>query len=293
MSRRVRNGCLLLPLLVVMAVFLAGLADSILQGFGVLPAVGLTTPTTAYYREVLASPDLRESIRISLGVALVSALLSVLLAVPLSHALVSLRKTAGISYLILKLPMLIPWMVTGVLMTGLLSGSGWLARVFFALGRERAAAVFAGVLHQPHHLGVILAFVWGCTPFCCFFIVTRMQQLQHTLVEAGQVLGAGNRQSFWHITLPLSLPVIRHMFLIVLLSCFGSYEIPLLLGMTTPRALAVEIYHQYNHFDLAHRPYTMALNTVMIVCALLLATAVWGITRLYRWLRHRGKQGAA
>jgi putative spermidine/putrescine transport system permease protein len=53
-----------------------------------------------------------------------------------------------------------------------------------------------------------------------------------------------------------------------MITCFGSYEIPMLLGITMPRTLPVEIYYQYEHFDLQHRPYAMALNTVLILISM-------------------------
>jgi putative spermidine/putrescine transport system permease protein len=110
-----------------------------------------------------------------------------------------------------------------------------------------------------------------------------MSQVTDTLGEAAVNLGAGLWRRLWSVTLPLCGPTIRNTFLILLLSCFGSYEIPALLGMTVPRALPVEIYYQYNHYDLRHRPYAMALNTAALALALGLA----GLTLL---LSRRGKR---
>jgi putative spermidine/putrescine transport system permease protein len=262
---------LLAPLFLVMAIFLAGLAGGVLQGFGYIPAFGLVDFTLDYFKAVLADKTLLASIGISLYVAVVSACVATVLAVLLSFALVTLKKDRGMLSAVIKIPMFVPWLVTGLMMIHLLSGGGWLARVFTALGLDGIAAAFGHVLHSPGQLGIIIAFVWACTPFALFLIQNVMGQVTDTLGEAAANLGADLWQRFWNITLPLCGPAIRNTFLIVLLSCFGSYEIPTLLGMTTPRALPVEVYYQYNHYDLRHRPYAMALNTIMLVLALVMA----------------------
>jgi len=260
---------LLAPLLLVMAVFLTGLADGILQGLGCIPAFGLERLTFDYFKAVLMNQNLLASIVISLYVATVSASAATILAVALCFALVTLKKDSGFLYAVIRFPMFFPWVVTGLSMIHLLSGGGWLARLFARLGL--GAAVFQNLLHSPGQAGIIIAFVWACTPFACFLIQSVMSHLTDTFGEAAANLGATLWRRFWYVTLPMCRPVIRNTFLILLLSCFGSYEIPVLLGMTIPRALPVEIYYQYSRGDLQHRPYAMALNTIMLAIALALA----------------------
>jgi len=193
------------------------------------------------------------------------------LAVALSFSLVTLKKDSGVLYGIIKMPMFIPWIVTGLLMTHLFSGGGWLVRLFIHLRLDGFAVAAGRILHSPGHTGVIIAFIWAATPFACFMILSVMSQVTETLGEAAANLGASLWQRFWHISLPVCRPAIRNTFIILLVSCFGSFEIPALLGMTVPRALPVEIFHQYNHFDLRNRPYAMAINTVMLALALAMA----------------------
>lgn len=269
---------LLAPFLLVLAVFLAGLTDGILQSFGHIPAFGLTGFTLEHYAEVFRDESILTSIGISLWIAVISALVTTSLAVLLSWALVTLKGEHGRLYALLRIPMYIPWVVTALLMIQLLAGGGWLARLFSSLGWDRLASAMAFVLYSPGQLGIILAIVWASTPFACFLIVTVMGSVTEHLGEAAATLGAGFRQRFRYVTLPLCRPVIRSTFLIVLLSSFGSYELPALLGMTTPRALPVEIYYRYRQFDPQQRPMAMALNTV----ALLLAV---GLTVLVRRIR--------
>ena len=275
------------PLLMVLFVFLIGLVIGILQGFGYAPAFGLEQFTVSYFQKVLSQDTLMASVGISLYISFSAAGISVILAVLLCFALISLKQERGLLAAILRIPMFIPWVVTGLMMTQLLSGSGWLARFTAAIGLEGIAALFARVLYQPNHFGIILAFIWACTPFACFMLQTVMAQINDTLGEAAANLGAGRWRVLWNVTLPLCVPVVRNTFLILLLSCFGNYEIPKILGMTMPRALPLEIYYQYNHFDLQHRPYAMALNAIMLAIAMLLTTGVLWLG--HRWRKKKGQ----
>ena len=269
--KKLAPALLLAPLVLVMAVFLTGLIDGILQGFGYIPAFGLQRLSLDYFKAVLTNQNLLASIGISLYVATVSASVATILAVALCFALVTLKKDSGLLYAVIRFPMFFPWVVTGLSMIHLLSGGGWLVRLFSRLGLSGLAAVFGNVLYSSGQTGIIIAFVWACTPFACFLIQSVMSHLTETFGEAAANLGATLWRRFWYVTLPMCRSVIRNTFLIILLSCFGSYEIPALLGMTIPRALPVEIYYQYTTNDLRHRPYAMALNTIMLAIALTLA----------------------
>ncbi|KAF5047616.1 Binding-protein-dependent transport system inner membrane component [anaerobic digester metagenome] len=262
---------LLAPLLLILGMFLAGLAHGILQGFGYIPEFGMTEFSLDYFRSVFSDHQLLYSVAISLYIASVSASATTALAVLLTYAVVTLKKEHGFLYAVFRFPMYIPWVVTGLLMIHLFSGGGWLSRFFSALGLTGMAAAMSDVLHSPSQAGIIIAFVWASTPFASYLILSVMASIKDTLGEAAANLGAGFWQRFWNIMLPLSFPVIRSTFLIVFLSCFGSYEIPVLLGMTRPRALPVEVYYLYSQQNLTLRPHAMALNTVMLLISLLLA----------------------
>lgn len=248
----------------------------IIQGFGYIPAFNLYDITLEYFQAVFTDSAIWISALLSSYVAIVSASVSTILAVFLAFALISLKRTKGALYNLIKMPMFIPWSVTGFLMLYFFSNKGWLARVFFALNLSKAAVLFENILFMPHQMGIIIAFVWACVPFECFFIMNTMENISNTLGEVGQNLGAGTWQTFRFITLPLCFNAIKDAFIIVLFSCFGNYEIPLLLGMTKPRLLSVEAYYQYEHFDLQHRPYAMAVNALMLILSLILIFILHG-----------------
>ena len=52
---------------------------------------------------------------------------------------------------------------------------------------------------------------------------------------------------------------------------FGAYELPMLLGSTLPKALPVETYISFANPDLRQRPYSMAMNGVLLLVSLIFA----------------------
>ena len=79
MKKKLTPYLLLVPQLVIGAVFIIGLGTGIIQSLGVIPAFGLTEPTFDYYKEVLTRPDTLQSLRYSLHIAFVSALFAVII----------------------------------------------------------------------------------------------------------------------------------------------------------------------------------------------------------------------
>ena len=127
---------------------------------------------------------------------------------------------------------------------------------------------FPLLLHDPHGIGIILAYLWKEIPFIIYFVIALMANINRNLGEAAVNLGAGRWTAFWKITLPLCKNTIISGFLILFVFALGAYELPFLLGATTPKALPILAYQQYIHPDLKNRPYAMALNGIIILISL-------------------------
>ena len=59
----------------------------------------------------------------------------------------------------------------------------------------------------------------------------------------------------------------------------NKYELPYLLGATQPKALPILAYIEYTKPDLLARPYTMAINGIIIVISLLAAVGYYILIR--------------
>lgn len=265
---------LLMPFLAVTALVVIAVWNVLVQSLGLIPAFGLTEPTTQYYRQVLASESFVPSLLVSLKIALYSAVLSTVLGVLVCAALVSCRR-GGLVHVV-RLPMLVPHTVVALFVITICAQTGLIARAGAALGLVTDSKEFPQLLFSQDYWGVILAYLWKEIPFVAYFVLALMSGVSSTLGEAAENLGASPLKSFFQITLPLSLSAVTKAFLIIFIFAFGGYELPLILGATVPKALPVQAYLSYMDPNLLDRPYAMAMNGVILILSMAMA-ALYGV----------------
>ena len=274
---------LLLPFLLITGIVLVSVWNVAVQSLGYIPAFGLTRPTLQYYQQVFTRPDFLSALWVSLKIALWSAVAATVLGVLLSMALIKCRRAKGATLYAIRLPILVPHAVVAVFVIQILSQTGLIARGAYALGLLSESSQFPQLLYTPSYLGTILAYLWKEIPFVAYFVLAFMAGISETLGEAAENLGASALHSFWEVTLPLSVPVISRAFLIIFIFAFGGYELPLLLGSTLPKALAVQTHLVYMSPDLLQRPLAMAMNGVILLLSAAMALVYsMAVSRLNR-----------
>lgn len=280
MKKKTTIFVLLLPFLLVTGIVLVSVWNVLVQSLGYIPAFGLTTPTLEYYMQVFSRTDFLSAVWVSMRIALWSTVFSVILGVLIAMALIKCRRTKGGMIYAIRLPILVPHTVVAVFVIQILSQTGLVARVAHMLGLLEDYTAFPQLLFTPSYLGTILAYLWKETPFVAYFVLAFMSGISNTLGEAAENLGASAVRSFWEVTLPLSIPVISKAGLIIFIFAFGGYELPLLLGSTLPKALAVQTHLMYMSPDLLQRPLAMAMNGVVLLLSA-------GMALLYSLLVHQ------
>ena len=271
MGKKLHIFLLLLPFFAITALVLVSVWTVLVQSLGYIPAFGLTKPTLQYYIRVFTDDSFLSSVVVSLRIAFLSALWATVLGVLVSAALIRCGKNRGGFLYAVRLPILVPHAVVAVFVVQLLGQTGLLARVGYALGWLEDYTQFPQLLYTPGYFGAIVAYLWKEIPFVAYFVLAFMGSISGTLGEAAENLGASPIRSFLSVTLPLSIPVISHAFLIIFIFAFGGYELPLLLGSTLPKALSVQTYLAYTSPDLLQRPLAMAMNGVMLLLSLAMA----------------------
>lgn len=270
---------LLLPFFAVTALVLVSVWNVLIQSLGYIPAFNLTKLTLDYYKAIFSDPDFVDSLLVSLKIALESAAAACILGVTVTMALIKLKKTTGGAVYLVRFPILVPHAVVAVFMIQLLGQTGLIARLCYALGLLEDFSQFPQLLYTPGYSGTILAYLWKEIPFVAYFVLAFMGSISETLGEAAENLGASPLRSFFHVTLPLSIPVIARAFLIIFIFAFGGYELPLLLGTTLPKALPVQAYLSYMNPELKLRPAAMAMNGVILLLSLSIAGIYWLLIR--------------
>jgi spermidine/putrescine transport system permease protein len=138
----------------------------------------------------------------------------------------------------------------------------------------------SGLLHHPLELlytqtAVMIGLVYGELPFMILPLYASLEKLDRSLLEAASDLGAGRSQSFWRVTVPLSLPGIAAGVVLVFIPSLGQFVVSDLLGGARGMLLGNLIQNQ---FAVArNKPFgaAIAFELMAVVLFLLLAYAVY------------------
>lgn len=273
---------LIAPACVLLLIFLYGVLNGVMQGFGIMPFLGMTEPTLDYYAEALTHPELIASIKYSLYLASVSSIVAVIGGVLLSAMLTSARASRLVQLIGVQVPITTAHMLVAIAAVCLFAGSGLLPRLLSAVGLTSLAESFPTVVGSPSGWGIIFVYLWKEIPFVAFCTVTLMANISDKFGEAAASLGASPLRTFFGVTLPLCKGAVIKAFLIVFAFAFGSYEIPFLLGPTLPKALPVLAYIEFQDPDIINRCYAMALNGIMALICTVLAVAYFAVLQRER-----------
>ncbi len=268
---RFKPYLLLLPVLSILAaVFVNGLITGFLQSIGYFPALGLREITPKYYVEIFRNPAFLSALVFSLYTALVSAILATVLGLLLALCLLRSNSQDRISHLVYRLPIIVPHTVAALLVISLLGQSGMLARIAISIGLIEKMSDFPVVTFDRGGIGLMVAYMWKEIPFVALVVYGVLRSVDEKYNQVARNLGANGFQLFKEVLLPMALPALSSAFIIIFSFSFGAFEIPYLLGPTSPRALPVLAYIAFTHPDLLRRPYAMAMNMVIALITLVM-----------------------
>ena len=267
------------PALVLVAVFLYGVVNGVLQGFGIMPFIGMADFTFEYWAEALTRSDLAASVGFSLYIALVSSVVALAGGIVLSAALCAVRRTRLLALIDVQIPLMCAHILVVLAAVSLFSGSGLVPRILYHLGLVSAPTDFPSVVGDPSGWGILATYVWKEVPFVAFCTVTLMGHVSERFGEAAAAMGDSPVRSFLTVTLPLCKGALLKAFLVVFAFAFGAYEVPFLLGPTSPKALPVLAYLEFQNPDIANRCVAMALNGIMAAVTTAAAAAYFAVLR--------------
>ena len=120
---------------------------------------------------------------------------------------------------------------------------------------------------------VIMVTVWKYFPFMVINFLARLQTIDVTLYEAAKVDGANAFQRFWHITLPMLMPVIIIVLLLRTIWTFNNWEIVALLTQGGPVYSTITppilVYNTlFKEFSLGRAAAISVLMTAILLIAM-------------------------
>ncbi len=130
---------------------------------------------------------------------------------------------------------------------------------------------------------VVIGLTYGYVPFFILPLYSTLERLDGRLIEAGRDLGASARQTFFRVTLPLSVPGLMAASVITVLPMFGDYYTNSYLTSGSPRTEMVGNQIE-NYLRNTGQPQTGA-SLVLILMAMLFVLMVYYMVTTIRQQR--------
>ncbi len=280
MSERWKIWAMLAPaLLVLIAVFVGGLALGVGRSLNYMPIIGLTAPNLDAYRQILRMPEFLPSLATNLYIAVVSTAVSMVLAI--ASALLMRRAFRGkrLMTFLFSFNLPIPHVVGAIGILFLFAQSGAIARLAYGVGLISRPMEFPVLVNDPHAIGIILEYVWKEVPFIGVVVLAVLQSLGDDYEAVAQTLGATPWQRFATVVLPLIMPATLSVSVLVLAFTFGEFLVPYLLGQTYPATLPVLAVRLFTDPDLNQRPPAMALSILIALISAVMVVLYMALSR--------------
>ncbi|MBB5515195.1 putrescine transport system permease protein [Rubricella aquisinus] len=162
----------------------------------------------------------------SVKIALGATLLCLLVAYPMAYMIA--RAEPGMRNILLML-VILPFWTSSLLriyaLMGMLRQGGFINSALMGLGITDAP-----IQMMQTDFAVYLTIVFTYLPLMVLPLYSTLEKLDGSLLEAAADLGANSFQTFWTVTLPLSLPGILAGCLLVFIPAVGEFVIPDLMG---------------------------------------------------------------
>jgi spermidine/putrescine transport system permease protein len=166
-----------------------------------------------------------KSIRMSLTVSLIV----VALAYPIGYFLALIaRKRKYVLLLLIIAPFLTSYLLRVLAWHVILGAEGVVNSALFTLGLRAEDDPVSWLIYSQFTVILVLAYVW--LPFVALPIFVSLENLDRSLLEAANDLGAGRWAVFRRVTFPLSLPGIAAAFVFVFIPTIGEFVTPSLVG---------------------------------------------------------------
>lgn len=156
-------------------------------------------------------------------------------------------------------------------------------RVFswtMVLGREgflNKVILFVGLADRPfqflyNEFGVTIVLVHYLLPATTLFLTTSLQRIDANLEMASENLGGNRFQTFFLITLPLSIPGLVGSLSLSFALCISTFTSPVIIGGGRVLLLANTLYDTM--FSSMNFPFASALAIITLVFSLIVVTAI-------------------
>jgi sulfate transport system permease protein len=230
------------------------------------------------FLQVVTSPRVLASYRLSFGAAFAAALVSGFFGFLTAWVLVRYRFFGKrLVDALVDLPFALPTAVAGIALTAVYADNGWIGSWLHLLGIH--------VVFTP--LGVIVAMIFIGVPFVVRTVQPVLQDLDREIEEAAASLGASRSQTFFRIILPTMGPAIVTGMTMAFARAIGEYGSVIFIAGNMP--LRTEIAPLMIITKLEQYDYAGA--TAIAVVMLVISFALLLLINTLQWWSTRRRQG--
>jgi molybdate transport system permease protein len=212
-----------------------------------------------------------EALLLSIRLALCVSTILFVVGLPLAYWLAYSRwRWKFLLEAVVALPLVLPPTVLGFYMLLAMGPRGPLGKLWHAAFGHGLVFTFAGL---------VIASVLYSLPFAVQPLIASFETVDHKLLVASQVLGAGRVRTFRSVILPLSVPGIITALVLSFAHTLGEFGVVLMVGGNLAgitRTVSIDIYDRAQSLDYASANRTALL---LLVISFVVLSAVYGINR--------------
>jgi len=229
----------------------------------------------ARFVTVVTSARALASYRLTFGASFIAASINLVFGFIVAWVLVRYR-FPGRRFIdaIIDMPFALPTAVSGIALTAVFAGNGWLGQYLEPLGIKVAYS----------RLGITLALTLIGMPFVVRTVQPALQELPRDVEEAAATLGARPTYIFFRVILPALLPAVLTGFALALARGIGEYGSVIFIAGNIPLKTEITpllIIIRLEEYDYAA---AAALGCVMLALSFLM---LFTINLLQQWGRRR------
>jgi spermidine/putrescine transport system permease protein len=167
----------------------------------------------------------------SIRMALTVSIVVVVLAYPLGYFLALVAgKRKYVLLLLIIVPFLTSYLLRVLAWRLILGSEGVINSFLYSTGLREPGDPISWLIYSQFTVILVLVYVW--VPFVALPIFVTLENLDSSMLEAGNDLGANRWRVFWRVTFPLSLPGVGAAFVFVFIPTIGEFVTPSLVGGT-------------------------------------------------------------
>lgn len=209
----------------------------------------------------IATPEYRKALLLSLMLSLISTIICLVMAYPLAMILAGMKlRSTGLIVMIFIIPMWMNFLLRTMAWQTLLEKSGVINMILNALHLPSL-----NIINTPY--AIVLGMVYNFLPFMLLPIYNSLVKIDPAVINAARDLGAGPVQTFFSITVPLTLPGIISGITMVFVPALTTFVISDLLGGSKILLIGNVIEQQFKQVNNWH--VGSGLSLVLMVFILL------------------------